>query len=264
MTALRTTIVAFCLALMTAKTAMAGGPPLITDDAGTVDAGNVEIELNVSYTEDKEARHGIVAKKSTADAEMMISTGLYRDVGISISAPYTINAREKSGGELVNNDSGFGDLTLGVKYAFAEAAGISLAIKTGLTLPTGKTGLSDNHLQYAVALIASKEFAGGIYALHANLEYEYHTYVSLDVAGRRNLWSCSVAGEMKLAKGLAGVLDVGLSSNPDKGLNNPPVYLLTGLGYAINDNLEINAGVKVGQTDAEDDVSLRYGLVLKF
>ena len=166
MNALRTTIIALSLALLVADSALAR-PPLITDDAGTVEVGKVEIELNGSYTEDIEAQHGITAKNASTDAEMKISTGLYRSVGISMAVPYTINAREKSDGELVNNTDGFGDLTLEIKYAFAEVAGTNLAIKPGLTIPTGGESLSDDHLQYTVVLIASKEFPDGTYALHA-------------------------------------------------------------------------------------------------
>lgn len=264
MTALRTATIALYFALLTAGSALAGGPPLITDDAGTVDVGKVEVELNGSYTADKEAQHGITAKNASTDAEMKISTGLYRGVGISMAAPYTINAHEKSDGGLVNNTDGFGDLTLEIKYACAEVTGINLAIKPGLTFPTGKTGLSDEHLQYTFALIASKEFADGTYALHANFGYEYHSYLTSDVAGRRNLWSGSVAGEMKFMQGLTGVLDFGLATNPDEESNTPPAYALTGARYEINENLDVNAGVKVGLTKPEDDLSILYGLVLKF
>jgi len=264
MTALRTTIVAFSLALLTATSALAGGPPLITDDAGTVDVGKMEIELNGAYTDDKEAQHGITAKTSSTDTEMKISTGLYQGAGISMAVPYTINAREKSDGVLVDNTAGFGDLAVEIKYAFAEVAGFNLSIKPGLTLPTGKTGLSDNHLQYTVALIASREFAGGTYVLHANLGYEYHSYVSADVAGRRNLCSGSVAGEMRLVKGLTGVLDFGLATNPDEESNTPPAYALAGARYEINEHLDVNTGVKLGLNRPEDDLSILYGLVLKF
>lgn len=264
MTALRTTTIALSLVLMIATSALAGGPPLISDDAGTVDVGKVEIELNGSYTADKEAQHGITAKSVSTDAEMKISTGLYRGVGISIAVPYSINAREESDGVLVSNTEGFGDLTLEIKYAFAEIAGINLAIKPGLTFPTGKTGLSDEHLQYTAALIASREFADGTYALHANLGYEYHSYVTSDVAGRRNLWSGSVAGEIRIVKGLTGVLDFGLTTDPDEGSNTPPAYALAGARYEINEQLDVNAGVKVGLTRPEDDLSILYGLVLKF
>lgn len=263
MTALRTTIAALTIALLTSGSALAG-PPLITDDAGTVDAGKVESELNGSYSEDSEAQHGISAKSTSTDAEVKISIGLARGLGISIAVPYTISAREKIDGVLAGNTDGFGDLAVELKYAFAEVAGINLAIKPGLALPTGKTGLSDEHLQYTAVLIASREFDNGTYALHANLVYEYHSYLSTDVAGRRNLWSGSVAGEAKLIKGLTGILDFGLAANPDKGSGTPLVYGLTGARYEVSEHLDVNAGIKVGLTKPEDDLAILYGMVLKF
>lgn len=263
MPVLRTIIVTMSITLLSAGSALAG-PPLITDDAGTVAVGKVEIELNGSYTKDIEAQHGITAKSASTAAEMKISRGLYRGSGISMAIPYTISAREKSDGMLATSADGFGDLVLEIKCAFAEVAGITLAIKPGLTLPTGKTGLSDEHLQYTAVLIASKEFVDGTYALHANLGYEYHSYISAAVAGRRNLWSGSVAGEIRLAKGLTGVMDFGLATNPDEASSAPPVFALAGARYEINDRLDIYAGVKVGLTKPEDDLSILYGLVAKF
>lgn len=263
MTALRSTITVLTLALLTAGSALAG-PPLITDDAGTVDVGKVEVELNGSHTEDKTAQHGVTAKHSATDAELKLSTGLARGLGLSVAAPYTITAREKNNGVVVGDNDGFGDVTVELKYAFAEVAGVNLAIKPGVTLPTGKTGLSDEHLQYTAVLIASREFADGACALHANLGYEYHSYQSSAVAGRRNLWSGSVAGEMKLAKGLTGVLDFGLATNAENGANTPPVYGLTGVRYEINDLLDVNAGIKLGLTAPEADLTVLSGLVLKF
>jgi Putative MetA-pathway of phenol degradation len=263
MTALRNTTLALCLSLLAAAPAMAGHP-LITDDAGTVDVGKYEIELNGSYTYDKEQAAGITSRSKSSDSELLINTGLYKDLGIAISLPYTFSTRTSENNTLVSKDDGFGDMTLEVKYAFAEAAGINFAIKPGLTLPTGKKSLSDEHLQYATTLIASKEFSDGKYALHANLGYEYHTYKSDSDAGRRSIWSGSVAGEMEVVKGLVVVGNLGISVNPDRSSDTLPAYALTGVRYEINETVEINAGIKLGLTKPEDDLQLIYGMVLKF
>jgi len=157
---------------------------------------------------------------------------------------------------------------LEVKFAFAELAGINIAIKPSIIFPTGKysNGLSEGRWQFGSTLIASKEFAEGDYAIHANLGYEHHDYRSSDLreANRNELWSGSVAGEIKLCKGLTGVLDFGLSTNPGRRSNTPPVYALAGVRYEISEHLDINTGVKTGLTGPEDDLSLRYGLTLKF
>ena len=43
-----------------------------------------------------------------------------------------------------------------------------------------------------------------------------------------------------------------------------PAYALVGARYEINDRFEVNAGVKFGLTRPEDDLSVLYGLLLKF
>ena len=114
MTALRITFVALSLALLTANTALAG-PPLATDDAGTVDVGKVELELNGSYTHDKERAFGVTTKCSRADAELKVTTGLYKNLGVSLAIPYNINERVKENDQLVGRADGFGDMTLEIK-----------------------------------------------------------------------------------------------------------------------------------------------------
>lgn len=267
MTKLRTTTIALSLALLTASSALAG-PPLITDDAGTVDAGKVEIELNGSSPYNKEITAGVTTKNSTLDTEMKISTGLYKNLGISLAIPYTVSARVEENEQLVSKTDGFGDMTLEIKYAFAELAGINFAIKPSIIIPSGRysAGLSEGRWQPGTTLIATKEFEDGKYALHANIGYEHHFYRSGEARNstRGNIWSGSVAAEARAMKCLTAVLDFGLATNSDRGSNDLPVYALTGARYEINDHLDINAGVKVGLTKPEDDISILYGLVLKF
>jgi hypothetical protein len=267
MTCLRTVTAFFACVLMTAGSALAG-PPLATDDAGTVDVGKVEIELNGSYTHNRESSGGITTKSSTSDAEMKITTGLCKNLGISLAIPYTISQRVKEDDQLVGKADGFGDVTAELKYVFAELGGINFAIKPSVIMPTGRysAGLSEGRWQYGATLIATREFDKGNYALHANLGYGYHDYRSDEAkeSTRSNLWSGSVAGEAGLMKGLTAVVDFGLATNPDKGSNNLQVYALTGARYEINDHLDVNAGVKLGLTGPEDDISVLYGLVLKY
>lgn len=269
MNALRTTVAALALALFTAGSALAG-PPLETDDAGTVDVGKVEIELNGSTMFDREKNNGVTEKTTATEGSVKITTGLYKDLGISLEIPYLFSERYKEDDVLMGTTDGFRDMTLEVKYAFAELAGINFAIKPTLTIPTGKysAGLSDGRWQPGVVLIATKEFEDGKYALHANAGYEYHAYrLDTDRAEKRsNIWSASIAGEAEVLKGLFAVADFGLKSseNKDGYGSEMPVYGLFGARYEINEHLDVDAGVKVGLTKAEDDVTVLYGVVLKF
>jgi hypothetical protein len=259
MTALRTTIVSLSFTLLTTASALAGAP-LATDDAGPIDVGAVEIGIASSYTYDKEA----FIKTTATDAELSVGTGLYKNLSINVAIPYLISERVKEDGVLTGETDGMGDMTVELKYAFAELAGVNLAIKPAVIIPTGKSDLTENLWQYGATLIATKEFEDGKYALHANLGYEHHTYNGDVIGVRSNLWSGSVAGEMEVAKGLFAVADVGLATNPEEGSDDMPVYALAGARYEINDHFEVNAGVKLGLTKPEDDLSVLYGLVMRF
>src|SRR4051812_9638615 len=124
---IRNSVFTLALLAMTAIPAFAG-PPLATDDAGTVDVGKVEIELNGSYSHDKEKTGGITARTSTTDAEVKVTTGLYKNLGISLAIPYTISTRASENDQLVEKTDGFGDMTVELKYAFLELAGINFAV----------------------------------------------------------------------------------------------------------------------------------------
>lgn len=267
MTGLRTCTTTFLFALLIAGTAIAG-PPLITDDAGTVEVGTVEVELNGSSPYDKETNAGVTTKNNTTDAEMKLTTGLYRNLGISLAIPYTVSARVKENDQQTVKTDGLGDMSVELKCALAEFTGVTVAIKPSVILPTGNysSGLSEGRWQFGATLIATREFAEGKYALHTNLGYEHHSYRSDVVkdSARSNIWSGSIAGEGKLMDGFLVVVDFGLASNPDTGSNELPVYALTGVSYEMNSHLGINAGVKLGLTKPEEDISILYGMVLKF
>lgn len=267
MKALQTTIFCISFATLSAGYCLAG-PPLLTDDAGTVDVGKAEFELNGSYTDDKTSTSGVTTKCSAADAELKITTGLYKDTGISLAIPYTINGRVKENDQTVSRSSGFGDMTVEMKYAFAELAGIKLSVKPIVIIPTGNysEGLSEGRWQFGTTLIATREFADGTYALHANLGYEHHNYRDQDVkeSTRSDLWAVSVAGEAEVTKGLFIVADIGLATTADKSTSELSTCFLTGARYEISDLLDINAGVKLGLSEPEDDISILYGLVFKY
>lgn len=264
---IRNSVLTLTCVTMLAVPAFAG-PPLATDDTGTVDVGKVEVELNGAYTYDSERSGGTRTTSSTSDAEIKITTGLRKDLGISLAIPYTFNERVKENGHLTGETDGFGDMVLEVKYAFAELAGINFAIKPAVVIPTGKysSGLSEGRWQFGGTLIATREFEEGKYALHANVGYEHHDYRTADqrASDRSSFWSGSIAGEAKVSKGLFAVADFGLSTTADKSTDELTAYALTGARYELNDYLDLNAGIKFGLSTPEDDIAALYGVVLKF
>ena len=261
-------IVAVLLLSAVMTTTAYAGPPLITDDAGTVDVGKVEIELNSSYIHDKESNNGVSVRRDVFDAEAKLTTGLYKNMGVSLTIPYTFSDRTKEDGNLTDNAVGFCDMAVELKYAFAELAGITFAIKPTITIPTGNygAGLSDGRWQFGGTLIASREFDDGNYALHSNLGYGHHDYRTDDAraCNRSDIWFGSLAGEAKIFKGFTAVAELGLSTTQDSTNNELTSFAQVGARYEVNEYLDIDAGVKLGLTKPEDDLTVCYGIVLKF
>ncbi|MBI5483122.1 MAG: transporter [Deltaproteobacteria bacterium] len=260
-------IAVLSLLLCSAATAYAG-PPLIADDAGTVDVGKVEIELNSSYIHDRESVNGVSVRRDVFDGETKLTTGLYRNLGLSLALPYTFSSRVTGDGSLTGKADGFGDMTVELKYLFAEPAGISLVVKPSIILPTGNhgDGLSEVRWRFGGTLIASREFVDGTYALHVNLGYDHHDYRTEQarISNHSNLWFGSLAGEARVYKGLTTVAEFGLSTTQDNTTSELTGYAQVGARYEFNEYLDVSAGFKFGLTKPEDDLSVRYGMVLKF
>ena len=260
-------VVVLSLLLIMTATANAG-PPIITDDAGTVDVGRMEIELTGSHIYDRERSNGISARRDAVTGEARLTTGLCKNLGISLALLYTFSDRTTEDGNLTGRADGFGDMVVELKYAFAELAGIAFAVKPSVIMPTGNynAGLSDIRWQLGGALIATREFDEGAYAMHANLGYDHHDYRTEQtrVSNHNNLWFGSLAGEAKVSKDLTAVTEFGLSKTQDKTTNKLTGFAQVGARYELNKHLDINAGLKLGLTKPEDDLTIRYGLVLKF
>lgn len=244
------------------------GPPLVTDDAGIVDVGHLEVELNGSYAHDSERDAGTRVKSEVFDGEIKLSTGVLKDVGVSLALPYSFSQRERVDGELTDATEGIGDMLFELKYVFFEEDSAALTLKPTVLIPTGRygAGLSEGRWQPGVALIATREFREGRYALHANLGYERHTYRTGEARAenRSDLWSASLAGEAGVVDGLTAMLDFGVARSSDTSTSTPAVYALAGARYELNQHLDLDCGVKVGLTRPEDDVAALYGIVLKF
>jgi len=244
------------------------GPPLATDDAGTVNVGKVEVELNGSYSHDSKTTNGSETVTKVTSGEMKITTGIYKDLGVSLVVPYVFNGRERVDGVLASDNNGWRDMVLEVKYRFLELGGIGFAIKPKVIMPSGRyaNGLSEGRWQFGTTLIATREFMDGRYTLHANLGYEHHDYRTEETrtGARADIWSGSLAGEAKLIDRLTAVADFGVKTTADRSTRELTAYSIVGARYEISSYLDVNAGVKVGLTAPEDDVTALYGIVLKF
>jgi len=255
------------LSLLLCASPLYAAHPLVSDDTGTQGQGNWQLELNSEFFSDREREGGITQKESGGEVSAALSFGLSDRIDLVVGCPLAwYEAKEE--GVVAADESGIGDLSVELKWRFFDddRSGFSLALKPGLSLPTGDEhkGLGSGEISGGVLLIATKE--SGPLTLHANVGYTRNGYaLQEDEEGlRRDIWSASFAGEYELSEKLRAVADIGMATNEEKGSAEHPAFLLGGLIYSVSENLDLDCGFKAGLNDAETDSTFLVGMATRF
>ena len=122
----------------------------------------------------------------------------------------------------------------------------------------------DNVTAYGAVLILSKESEP--FAVHLNADYTYNNYnlATIRNASRSSILNGSLAGTYEVIKNLKLVADVGVATNDDKKSSIMPAFGLVDALYSLNKNVDLSAGLKVGLTKPETDLTGTFGATFKF
>jgi hypothetical protein len=257
----------FATALMLCSTPLFAAMPLQTDDTGTQGKGHCQIEIGIESARDKENEEGVSYKMTGGALSATITCGLTDSIDLVAGLPvewYT----EKEDGIKMADENGIGDLALQIKWRFFEMkdSGFSLALKPGLTLPTGdeNKGLGTGKVSGDVTLIATHE--AKLTSMHFNLGYRHNEYKleSVAVASKTDIWHASVAAELNVTDKLRAVGDLGIETNSDNESDTHPTWILGGFIYEIADNADLDIGIRSGLNDAETDTTILAGMTMRF
>jgi hypothetical protein len=234
--------------------------PLVTDDAGTVGKGKVQVELGAEVFSWKDTVEDVRMKETGTEASGVFTYGVSESIDLVAGFHY-IWSKTKENGETVFNENAFSDISLEAKCRFYEKNGFGLALKPGISLPTGdhEKGFGTGRLTYGLTFIASKEIEP--FAFHFNTGYIRNEN---KVDERNDLWSASVAATYEVIKGLNMVGDIGFQRNADPTVRTAPAFALVGLNYAVNDHVTLDAGFKFGLNKQEIDHSIIAGVTFNF
>jgi hypothetical protein len=229
--------------------------PLITDDTGTQGKEKFQLELNSEFSHEDEDG----ATEDAFEFASVLSYGIADTIDIVLGVPYQ-HIRLKESGQN-DSENGLSDISLELKWRFYEKDGLSLALKPGMTLPTGDDdkGLGSGKATYSAFFITTKEVEH--WAFHLNLGYIRNENKSDE---RKDLWHASVAAGYGITEKLTLVGNIGLERNVDRNVNTNPAFILGGLIYSISENLDIDFGVKGGLNKPEADYSVLAGLAWRF
>jgi hypothetical protein len=221
---------ALALALLVLPGSAWAGPPFLTDDPEPTDTGHWEIYAPLVEMEGRGADF-----EGSTGAEL--NYGAAPDLQVSASLPVAF-AHDARGWRW-----GAGDLELSAKYRFFhdEAAGLSIAVFPGMTLPTASNGLGAGRVTAFLPIWVQKDaghwsvFGGGGYAINPG-------------AGKRDYWTGGVAVTREIGERLLlgveadrqGPDTVGGSGSTSLGIGaiyrlKPPVRLLASGGPTFDD-----------------------------
>lgn len=240
--------------------------PLITDDTGTQGKGKFQLEVNSEFTYDKEREFNedvgdyVTVKETGGEVATILSYGIASNVDIVVGLPYQWKKTRKDSAETSDED-GVSDVSFEVKWRFYEKENLSLALKPGITFPTGddEKGLGAGRMTYSMFFIMTKEIE--LFAFHLNLGYIRNENKSDE---RRDIWHASLASEIEAVKDLKLVADIGMKRNPSKGSSTDPAFIIGGLIYSVTENINIDFGVKFGLNRPETDRTLLAGMSMRF
>lgn len=220
--------------------------PLDTEDTGTVDPGNVELELSATW--------------ETAPSERASAAQAALNVGITPG----FQLKVASGLEWFDPDDaadhvGVGDTFLGAKFRLLEETERRPAALVAVTLrlPTGddERGLGEPGVDVGVLAVISKTF--GPLTLTGNGGY---TFVTDD--REQDFVTLAASAEYRVTEAWALVGEVFSEVGIHTGA--APVVLRGGSTYAIAPRIRLDGAVGVGLTDQSPDAVVTVGVTIAF
>jgi opacity protein-like surface antigen len=236
------------LAAALAPLAAHAANPLVTDDTGTQDTGNWQLELNSEWMTLPSARQ--------QQWNNTLTYGVMPNLDVAIQAPYQRTRTDGDGWT-----SGVTDLQLQAKWRFLETEQWSLGLKPFISLPTASQdrGLGNGRATSGANLLM--QYNLDRWTLLANAGY---TWNNNGIGNRQSLWSASTAVLFCATEKLRLVADIGLATNPDATTQTKPAYALVGAIYSPTKDLDLDVGYKRGLNPASLSHSLQAGTTIRW
>lgn len=222
--------------------------PLVTEYAGTVEKGAVELELGADYSREDRG------DKSFA-LSLQVGYGVTERLQISAGLPYGFP--DAAGG---GRSHGAGDLLAYLKYrVWGERDRFPAAtLKPFLKIPTADAdrGLGSGSPDIGLTAVLSESFVG--FNLH--LEGTYTFPGEKHETGRA---SFGLAGEFEIVKGFNWVAEIRYGNNFNSTRKDDPLWVLGGFRAEIAGAV-FDAGMALGLNGAAPDYAFTAGVTLQF
>jgi len=229
--------------------------PCISDNTGTQGKSNAQIELYYGMGFHNEHR----CIENSTEILPVFTYGLRDKVDVVVAYPFLFSKIQND--TSVTNIRGFSDAGVEFKYCFFEKDILSLAIKPGISIPTGKyqLGMGSGKVSGSAFFIASLNLSALF--INGNLGYMRNSNKCGDAL---DIWHLSLDADYSIKEDFHLIANTGIEKNPDKSEKLYPVFGLIGVYYCLGENFEISTGYKKGLTSAETNHAFIYGLTFRF
>lgn len=227
--------------------------PLVTDSSETVAPSKYEAETAFEFSSNDESGHKVTVLK----IEETISAGIVPKLDAFIKVPLAHRSVGGDGG----SDTGFADVTVGVKWNFGHLNNVALAVKPFIVLPVGD---EDKGLGYGRSGFGADLVVSTVIDNRTGVDYNIG-FTHQGVKGRDDLTTFrgSAAGKVEMSKILKGVGEISLSKSDESG-SHTLAFLTGGAVYAAQKNLDLDLGLRLGLTSSTDDYVILAGATYKF
>ncbi len=248
------------LMLMVFPSIIYAARPFVTDDTGTVGKNSIQIETGLESSSKKSNVDGAWVKEEDIEVSTVITHGIKDNLDLVLGVPY-VRKKTKENGVTIFSKEKLSDITIEAKWRFFEKDGLGIAIKPGISVPSGdyKQGFGTGRTTYKAQFIASKEIAP--FTLNFNGGYQRNENKTDE---RRNLFSSSFNLNVEVLKELIIGGEIGIASSCDPETKTGPAFFALGANYNMGRYLTIDGGLKLGLNKYEIDHSFILGFTIKF
>ncbi len=203
--------------------------PLTTEDTGTQGAGNVEIENALQRSRSSGTTLVLyqpqVSYGATTATDLIIQPSF-----LSLRGPDSAST------------NGFGDTNLDAKWRFFGQAPLSLGVRAGLALPTGRSGLGLPHGQVSEHALLVATYDAAPFTIHGNLGVARRpggrdSRTSVGQAAIALMWA---ANEQLILTGEATAV-----ADSDPTASQWARTFLAGAIYTLHPGLDLDAGFQI-------------------
>ncbi len=239
--------------------------PDLTESPYTVDAGHVQIEMDlVRFTYDRHNPERTDRRvKSWSIADTNVKVGLLNDLDLQVVTPLynLVDVDDRTVGR-TSHQRGFGDLTVRLKYNFwgNDGGETAFGVMPFVKIPTNEDHLGNHAVEGGLILPLAVALPGG---WDMGLMAEFDFDEDADADGYHEEFVNSITFGHDIVGNLSGFVEFASIATTD---SDGHWIGLVDLGptYAVTDDFHLDTGVNIGVSRAADDVSVFAGLSWRF